>query len=72
MSRITQAVEPLPLDAVAHVESKDHIERNLSEADEVHLLRHVVVQDLEIGSPEPRNRPTVVGGEDINADDLDL
>jgi hypothetical protein len=57
---------------VAHIEREDQIERNRTEADEINLLGHAVVQYLEIGRPEPTHRLPLVGDQDVYSDGLDL
>ena len=66
-----QPIETVARDAVAHVEREDRIERNLLEADEIDLLRHAVVDHLEIRSREAAHRLSLIGDEHIDADRLD-
>ena len=66
-ARAPQVVEPLARDAVAHVEAENHVERNLLEADEIDLLRHAVVEDLEVGGFQAGDRLAFVGDEDVDA-----
>jgi hypothetical protein len=54
---------------VAHIEREDQIERNRTEADEIDLLGHAVVQYLEIGRPEPAHRLPLVGDQDVYSTD---
>src|SRR5688572_16095542 len=64
-------VQTLADHALAHVESEDHVDRQLLERGEVDLLHHTVVDDLEIRRPQPADDAAVVGDEDVNAHRLE-
>ena len=54
-------------DAVAHVERQDDVERDLLEAGVIDLLRHAVVEQLEVSGLEAEHRAAVVRDQHVDA-----
>jgi hypothetical protein len=66
-----KTIEAIPRDAVAHVEGEHDVQRNLLEADEVDLLEHAVVADLEVGPTETSHGTVAVGDKDVHPHGVD-
>ena len=66
-----QVIEPFAGDAVAQVERKDGIQRDLLERHQVHALRHAVVEHLEVRRLQSANDLPPVGDQYVDADLID-
>jgi len=59
--RLPEVIEALTDDAVAHVENQHQVQRDFFEAREIDLLRHAVVDDLEVVRRQPAHWPAPAG-----------
>ena len=65
-------IQPLARHALAHIEREDDVQRNLLVADEVHLLRDVVVENLEIAARQSENRRALLGNQHVDTNSFDF
>ena len=64
-------LQPLSIHALADVETENDIQRDLLEADEVHLLQDALVADLEVLRSEAAHDLAAIRDEHVHANRVD-